>query len=90
MKGRFVRLKIDPGRHKNIARALDVLDGLTLSAGAVMRAQPFARIGFVAYILLLHMWVFQVINWTSTSPRAEVGKLHPPSGNNLRGSGLGS
>ena len=66
-KNKFVRLKIDP-QNRNISRAVDVMDGLTLSAGALMRSQPIIRLSFLAYILLLHLWVFHIINWTSSTP----------------------
>lgn len=56
------RLKI---RHKELGRAVDAVDGLTLSLGQVMRASPLLRLAFLAYLLLLHCWVFHVVNWSS-------------------------
>jgi hypothetical protein len=86
LKGRFARLKIDPGRHKNVARALDVLDGLTLSAGAIMRAEPLVRLGFLGYILLLHLWVFHIISWAPAAARPPSSSEMPSAGGgNLRG-----
>lgn len=80
-RNRVSKLKIDPDKHKQLARAVDALDGLTISAGAMMKAQPLLRLLFVGYVLLLHLWVIHVINFTS-HPLA-TAPLQTPS---LRGS----
>ncbi|KAH9260135.1 hypothetical protein BASA81_001910 [Batrachochytrium salamandrivorans] len=58
------RLKI---RHKELSRVVDAVDGLTLSLGQIMRASPLLRLAFLAYLLLLHFWVFHIINWSSAT-----------------------
>lgn len=75
---KLARLRIDPLKHRKLARAVDVMDRLTLSAGAIMRSEPLVRLGFLAYILLLHIWVFHVISWTST-PVAAPAAAFPGS-----------
>lgn len=44
-----------------VAKAVDVVDALTLHVGRTLRAHPLARVGFVAYLILLHIWVFVIL-----------------------------
>jgi chromosome segregation ATPase len=74
-KLKLAKLRIDADKHRQLARAVDVMDGLTLSAAAVLRSQPLVRLGFLAYVLLLHFWVFHVIAWTSTPSSTAQGSL---------------
>jgi len=44
-----------------VAKAMDAVDSLTLDVGKILRSYPLVRIGFVAYLCLLHVWVFVVL-----------------------------
>lgn len=44
-----------------VAKAIDGIDALSLDFGRVLRSHPLVRVGFVAYLCLLHVWVFVVL-----------------------------
>jgi hypothetical protein len=45
-------------RIKKVVVAVDAVDDLTMTAGAMLRQNPLIRLMFVLYVLLLHIWVF--------------------------------
>lgn len=48
-------------RKENIAKAIDLVDKLSVEAGIYFRYNPLARGGFVLYLILLHLWTFSLI-----------------------------
>jgi len=57
-----------------VAKAVDALDSLTLDLGRVLRSYPLVRVGFVAYLCLLHVWVFVVLAMHTHSLEENIGK----------------
>ena len=55
--------------------ALDWLNGLALTAGVFLRSSVVARVAFVLYLLLLHLWTFVILTFRTTSfetPHADI------------------
>jgi flagellin-like hook-associated protein FlgL len=50
-----------PAGAEAVGKTLDAMDSLLSQSGKVLRANPFARLFFVAYLLLLHVWTFVAI-----------------------------
>jgi hypothetical protein len=50
-----------PAGAEAIGKTLDAVDSLLSQSGKVLRANPYARLFFVAYLLLLHVWTFVAI-----------------------------
>lgn len=50
-------------KFRQVAQAVDVVDKFSLTLGSVLYYNPWFRLGFVCYILLLHIWVFFVIQF---------------------------
>jgi flagellin-like hook-associated protein FlgL len=50
-----------PAGAEAIGKTLDAVDSLLSQSGKVLRGNPFARLFFVAYLLLLHVWTFVAI-----------------------------
>jgi chromosome segregation ATPase len=69
-----------PGMEQ-VAMTLDALDGWMVDTGSFLRREPLARLGFLLYLLILHLWSFAlVIFHTTEQPHADFGSL----GNNPR------
>ena len=50
-------------KHKKLARLVDVLDNICLTTGAILYRKPWARLAFVGYVFLLHIWVLYVLEF---------------------------
>ena len=50
-------------KHKKLARALDSLDRAILTTGNLLKNEPWARLAFISYILLLHVWVLYILEF---------------------------
>jgi hypothetical protein len=59
---RMARLPVI-ARHKKLARVVDVVDNVSLTTGAILYRKPWARLAFVGYICLLHVWVLYVLEF---------------------------
>lgn len=61
------------------AQALDTIDDATLSLARLIRASPWARLLFLAYLLILHIWVFYILAFHTHSmdahPSAAAGSV---------------
>ena len=50
-------------KHKKLARAVDSLDNFFLTTGNLLKNEPWARLAFISYIMLLHLWVLYVLEF---------------------------
>jgi hypothetical protein len=63
-----------------IGRTLDAVDSLLSQSGKVLRSNPVARLFFVAYWLLLHVWTFVAVVFHAHGMEG----LHGDFGNNAQ------
>lgn len=80
--GRSIRsaLNIGPGRtHYAIEQAVatvDALDKWMVDTGSFMRLEPFARLGFLVYLMTLHVWTFALVVFhTVEIPHGDFGSM---------------
>lgn len=59
-------------RSSRVVTALDVLDRWLLFLGRVFLSYPFARLGLLCYIALIHFWVFVVLSFHTSHLSEEV------------------
>ncbi len=67
-------------QHEGVAEIVDAVDEVTLKAGQTLQQQPWARLVFLVYFLLLHVWLTAIILFRS-SPR---GAATPATIDSLR------
>ncbi|CAK8998281.1 Golgin subfamily A member 5 (Golgin-84), partial [Durusdinium trenchii] len=60
-----------------LAEALDAVDQVCLRVGATLWHQPYARLGFLCYIFLLHLWALFILLFHTHD---HVDRAHPASG----------
>eukprot|EP01032_Pedospumella_encystans_P010542 gene10542-12312_t len=53
------RFGVKPGA--SVTRAVNMIDTWTIITGRFLRVYPLARLGFVFYLLLLHLWVLFIL-----------------------------
>ncbi|GBG34298.1 RNA-binding protein 1 [Hondaea fermentalgiana] len=72
--------RLEPiAQHQNLAEAVDVVDQLALSSGAVLQREPWVRLMFLGYFLLLHLWViFILVFHTHGTVPVEVARYSIP------------
>lgn len=63
-------------KHKRVAKAMDSMDRLCLTAGTFLRKTPSARLLFLLYLIVLHLWVCAIIGLHSQS----IEEMHPDTG----------
>ena len=73
-------LKLNPGRTnpfmEQVAVTVDGIDSFMVDTGSFMRHEPLARLGFVLYLMTLHLWTFALIAFhTTETPHADFGSL---------------
>ena len=79
-------LQLGPGRSQSpfldqVAQTLDAIDTWMVDTGAFMKHEPFARLGFLLYLLILHTWTFAMVVFHETEvPHGDFGSM----GNNPR------
>mmetsp|Transcript_9078 Transcript_9078/g.21583 ORF Transcript_9078/g.21583 Transcript_9078/m.21583 type:complete len:821 (+) Transcript_9078:71-2533(+) len=80
--GRTIRasLNLDHGALSNIMEqivsTIDALDKWMVETGGLMRNEPLARLGFLAYLVTLHLWTFGlVIFHTVETPHGDFGTM---------------
>jgi hypothetical protein len=44
-----------------LLHTIDAMDGWMVDTGAFMRTEPFARLGFLLYLVILHTWSFALV-----------------------------
>ena len=73
-------LRMGPGRQspamEQVAITMDALDRWMVETGSFMRHEPFARLGFLLYLITLHLWSFALVVFhTTEQPHADFGSL---------------
>lgn len=63
-------------RSSRVVTALDVIDRWLLFLGRVFLSVPFARLGLLSYIALIHFWVFVVLSFHTSHLSEEVIQQH--------------
>ena len=65
---------------EGVARAVNLIDAWTFMTGKFLRRYPLVRLGFVFYLLVLHLWVFFIIGMHThsleldTTPQQALGR----------------
>lgn len=75
MANMMIRVAPVVERSSRVVTALDVLDRWLLFLGRVFLSYPFARLGLLCYIALIHFWVFVVLSF-HTSHLSEEMQQH--------------
>ncbi|CAJ1951483.1 unnamed protein product [Cylindrotheca closterium] len=80
--GRTIRasLHLDHGAlgsiMEQVVSTIDALDKWMVETGGLMRNEPLARLGFLAYLVTLHLWTFGlVIFHTVETPHGDFGTM---------------
>jgi hypothetical protein len=80
--GRSIRsaLNIGPGRTnyviEQVVVTIDALDKWMVDTGGFMRHEPFARLGFLVYLMTLHLWTFALVVFhTVEVPHGDFGSM---------------
>ena len=55
----------------SVVRAVNYIDTWTLITGRLLRNYPLLRLGFVLYLLFLHLWVLCILAWQTHSLEME-------------------
>ena len=69
---------------EGVARAVNLIDSWTFMTGKFLRRYPLVRLGFITYLLVLHLWVFFIIGIHThnleldSSPQQMLRKPPPP------------
>ncbi|KAL3912963.1 MAG: hypothetical protein SGARI_000890, partial [Bacillariaceae sp.] len=48
-----------------VIQTIDAVDGWMVDTGSFMRTEPFARLGFLLYLVILHVWSFALVAFHS-------------------------
>ncbi|KAE9021354.1 hypothetical protein PR003_g13027 [Phytophthora rubi] len=59
-------------RSHRVVTALDVLDRWLLFLGRVFLQAPFARLGMLCYVVLIHFWVFMILSFHTSHLTEEM------------------
>ncbi|KAG7401868.1 hypothetical protein PHYBOEH_010331 [Phytophthora boehmeriae] len=59
-------------RSHRVLTALDVLDRWLLFLGRVFLQAPFARLGMLCYVMLIHFWVFMILSFHTSHLTEEM------------------
>lgn len=74
-------LQMNPGRTthpfiEQVAITLDALDVWMVETGSFLRHEPLARLAFLLYLIILHLWSFALVVFhTAEEPHADFGSL---------------
>mmetsp|Transcript_37032 Transcript_37032/g.46635 ORF Transcript_37032/g.46635 Transcript_37032/m.46635 type:complete len:669 (+) Transcript_37032:91-2097(+) len=69
--------KLEPiAMNPKVAKAADVIDKFTLQAGSIMRKYPEARLAFLFYLLMLHLWALFMLVYNAHN----IEELHADTG----------
>ncbi|KAL3944334.1 MAG: hypothetical protein SGBAC_001581 [Bacillariaceae sp.] len=61
---------------EQVVSTIDALDKWMVETGGLLRNEPLARLGFLAYLLTLHLWTFGlVIFHTVETPHGDFGTM---------------
>lgn len=67
-------------RSSRVVTALDVLDRWLLFLGRMFLSYPFARLGMLCYIALIHFWVFVVLSFHTSHLSEEMQQQQHAAG----------
>jgi chromosome segregation ATPase len=67
-------------RSTRVVTALDVVDKWLLFLGRFFLNYPFARLAMLAYLGLIHFWVFVVLSFHTSHLQEEIRQTAPPRG----------
>lgn len=80
-------LGMNPGRvgdgMEQVALTIDAIDSWLIDTGAFMKHEPLARLGFVLYLCILHLWSFCLVVFhasTYEDVHGDFGSMGDPSG----------
>ena len=59
----------------SFGHAINGIDSWTLLSGRFLKAYPLLRLGFVFYLVMLHVWVFAVLAYHTATMEMEEGGL---------------
>jgi hypothetical protein len=74
-------LNIGPGRTNYVVEqvvvTVDALDKWMVDTGGFMRHEPFARLGFLVYLMTLHIWTFALVAFHTVVevPHGDFGSM---------------
>jgi hypothetical protein len=73
-------LNIGPGRTspalEQVAGTIDAIDSWMIETGSFMRHEPLARVGFLLYLVTLHVWSFALVIFHETEvPHGDFGSM---------------
>ena len=78
-------LNMNPGRvgegTEQVASTIDAIDSWVVDTGSFLRHEPLARLAFLLYLLLLHLWAFCLVLFHTHSfekEHADFGSLTVP------------
>jgi hypothetical protein len=61
---------------EQVARTVDAFDSWLLDTGDVLKSEPLARVAFVGYLTLLHIWCLALVSFHAIqSEHADLGSL---------------
>lgn len=60
-------------KHKKLAQAVDSLDKFFLTTGSLLKREPWARLAFISYIMLLHVWVLYILEFHTHEASRSIG-----------------
>ena len=66
--------------HKKMRQAVDTLDTFALETGRFLRYNPMARLMFLLYLVLLHLWAGFILALHSHS----IETMHADTGSDLK------
>lgn len=72
MANMMIRVAPVVERSSRVVTALDVLDRWLMFLGRVFLSYPFARLGLLCYIALIHFWVFVVLSFHTSHLSEEM------------------
>lgn len=72
MANMMIRVAPVVERSSRVVTALDVLDRWLMFLGRVFLSYPFARLGLLCYIALIHFWVFVVLSFHTSHLSEEI------------------
>ena len=51
---------------EQLAITIDAIDSWMVDTGSFMRHEPFARLGLLLYLMVLHLWSFALVVFHTT------------------------
>jgi hypothetical protein len=80
-------LGMNPGRvngaMEQVAVTVDAIDSFLIDTGSFMKQEPVARLGFVLYLCILHLWSFCLVIFHASSyedVHGDFGSMSDPGG----------